>query len=267
MEPAFYEPTGTDGETEHFTATDHTRGPWNPDHQHGGPPAALLGRALERCVGIPDALVGRITLEILGPVPIGSVSTAARITRPGRRVEMIEGELCGADGRALLRARAWRVARAELDLPADMPVTVTEPPPGPDVSEASAGLGGQEGAGWLSAMEIRFARGSFSAEGAAMAWLRMRGPLVVGEEPSPLTRVLIAADGGNGISHVLSFEQWIFINTDLTVSLHRHPRGEWIGLDARSEIEPTGLGMAQSSLYDESGPLGTGLQTLLVAQR
>ena len=34
--------------SEWFSPTDHARGPWDPDACHGGPPTALLVRALER---------------------------------------------------------------------------------------------------------------------------------------------------------------------------------------------------------------------------
>ena len=39
---AFYLPEG-----DRFRATEATRGPWSEEHQHGGPPSALLARALE----------------------------------------------------------------------------------------------------------------------------------------------------------------------------------------------------------------------------
>lgn len=33
-----------------FVPTEHTRGPWHPDHQHGGAPAALLARSVQSLV-------------------------------------------------------------------------------------------------------------------------------------------------------------------------------------------------------------------------
>jgi hypothetical protein len=49
-------------------------------------------------------------------------------------------------------------------------------------------------------MDWRFARGGFLEPGAATAWMRMRVQLVEGEEPSPLTRVLVAAAGGSAVA-------------------------------------------------------------------
>ena len=40
---AFFIPVGGS-----FEATDLTRGPWDPDSQHAGPPTALIAREIER---------------------------------------------------------------------------------------------------------------------------------------------------------------------------------------------------------------------------
>ena len=50
--------------------SDWCRGPWTPDAMHGSPPAALLGRAIERASPRPDALVVRASFELLGPVTL-----------------------------------------------------------------------------------------------------------------------------------------------------------------------------------------------------
>ena len=116
-------------------------------------------------------------------------------------------------------------------------------------------------------MEYRFATGSFLGSGPATAWMRMLHPLVEGEEPSPLQRVLIAADSGNGISSTLDFRRYLFINVDLTVHLHRMPAGEWVCLDSLTVPEPTGVGMTDTMLFDERGPIGRAAQSLLVRER
>ena len=95
----------------------------------------------------------------------------------------------------------------------------------------------------------------------------MRHPLVAGERPSPLQRVLIAADSGNGVSATLDWSRYLFINVDLSVHLHRLPAGEWVCLEAVTIPEPTGVGLADTAVYDERGPLGRALQTLLVRER
>ena len=95
----------------------------------------------------------------------------------------------------------------------------------------------------------------------------MRQPLIAGEEPSPLQRVLVAADSGNGVSATLDWGRYLFINVDLTVHLHRPLAGEWVCLDSITIPEPSGVGLADTALYDGRGPIGRAAQTLLVGPR
>ena len=121
--------------------------------------------------------------------------------------------------------------------------------------------------GYHTAMEYRFVTGAFLELGPAVVWMRMRHPLVDGEEPTPLQRVLVAADSGNGVSAALDYRRYLFINTDLTVHLHRMPETEWVCLDAVTRLDSAGIGMSDTELWDERGRIGRAAQTLLVRQR
>jgi hypothetical protein len=264
MDSAFYVQDGG-----RFVSSELTRGPWDPQAQHAGPPAALIGRELERTPSpvAPDAdwQLGRTTFEILRPVPIAPLTVSAEVLRPGRSVELLAATLSSGD-ETLIRAAAWRLARRELELPAELPPPA-EPPPGPEsASEEDFFATGQD-VGYHTAMEYRFVSGRFLDPGPATVWMRMRQPLVDGEQPSPLQRVLVAADSGNGVSATLDWSRYLFINVDLSVHLHRLPVGEWVCLDALTIPEPEGVGLADTALYDERGPLGRALQTLLVRER
>ncbi len=262
MNPAaFYE---RDGDL--FAATELTRGPWDPGAQHAGPPAALLGRELERLPDAGEFHVGRITTEILRSVPIAPVRVSARVVRPGRRVQLLEAELCDESGEPLMRASAWRIRTAAVEIPAAA-MGPDGPPPGPDQGGEVEFFPTGEELGYHSAMEARFVRGGFVEPGPALVWLRMRQPLVVGEQPSPLQRVLVTADVGNGVSASLDYRRYLFINVDLTVHLERLPAGEWICVDAVTLPQPSGVGTAESVLTDESGRIGRALQTLLISSR
>lgn len=260
MPEAFYEAAG-DG----FAATELTRGPWDPEAQHAGPPSALIGRQLELLPDAAEFQLGRLTFEILGPVPIGTVSVETRVARPGRRVQLVEAELA-VDGRARMRARGWRLRRGELDLPAE--AIVADPPPPPPEEASGGGFfpTGQEH-GYHTGMEARFLEGGFLEPGPARVWLRMRRPLLAGEEPTPLQRTLIAADIGNGISSALDFRRWVFINVDLTVQLERLPAGEWICIDAVTRPHENGIGSSDSVLADGAGRIGRAMQTLVFSER
>ena len=206
MTDAFYVPEG-DG----FRPTGWTRGPWDAGAQHAGPPAALLGRAIEGLEPVGRFQVARFTLEILRPIPLAPLRIDARLSRPGRRVQLAEASLTDERGE-VARASAWRILRADSPLPSagqeeppfDGPL---ESPPMP--MDASP----WQGENYFNAIEWRQAAGGFFDPGPAAAWMRMRVPLVAGEEPSALARVLVAADSGNGLSFVTPPLEYLFINT------------------------------------------------------
>ena len=264
---AFFEAAG-DG----FESSVLTRGPWDGASQHAGPPAALLGREIELCAGIGEGIadrhVARVTFEILRPVPIARLRVEAEVVRPGRRVDMVEATLTDDGGEPLVRARAWRMLRREVELPAGFAPDVADPPAPPESTPAASEFfpTGYD-VGYHTAMEYRFVTGSFVEVGPATTWMRMRVPLVAGEEPTPLQRVLAAADSGNGISSALDYRSYVFINVDLTVHLHRPPAGEWVCLESITVPESSGVGMTDTRLWDESGPIGRAAQSLLVDRR
>jgi hypothetical protein len=255
-----------------FEATELTRGPWDGANQHAGPPAALLGREIERLEGIgagpADRLIGRITFEILAPVPIGTMRVEASVVRPGKRVDMVEASLSDGEGTPLIRARAWRLLRRRVDLPEGLADRERSQPPPPDqLGETDAFFPTGFDIGYHTATEYRFAAGSFTELGPGIVWMRIRRPLVAGEEPSALQRVLAVADSGNGISATLDYARYLFINVDLTVHLHRLPAGEWVCLDSVTVPEPSGIGQTDTVLLDERGPIGLAAQTLMVTER
>jgi Thioesterase-like superfamily len=255
MPGAFYTQDG-----DRLVPSELTRGPWDPGAQHAGPPAALLGRAVESCEPRDGMQVGRITFEILAPVPLAPLQVGARVARPGRSVELLEASLSGPEGE-VMRATAWRLRTGEVRARAQ-----PEPaPPGRDQGETRRFFETSEKVGYHVAMEWLFVRGAFLEPGPATVWMRMRVPLVAGEEPSPLERVLVAADSGNGVSTELDYREYLFINTDLSVHLLRMPVGEWVCLDSTTHLD--GLGLTDTALWDENGRIGRAAQTLLVRQR
>jgi hypothetical protein len=253
---AFYVPLGDD----RWQSTVHTTGPWDARFQHGGPPSALLGRAVEHCSPRDDTVVSRVTVEILGAVPVAELELRSRVLRPGRSVELVEAVIA-AGGRDVARAAAWRVLRTDQSVPP----RAVPPPPLPDAGTPVVAQGWVDG--YLSAVEWRFDSGRFGEAGPSTAWTRLRHPLVPDEESSPLTRVLAVADSGNGLSGELDMTRWHFINPELTVHLHREAVGEWVCVDATTAISPGGAGLATTVLSDLDGPVGVGAQSLLVAPR
>jgi hypothetical protein len=248
---------------ERFVATEFARAPWYEDAQHGGAPAALLMRAFE-AVPAPEGLaMARVTYELLGPVPVGELEVQAEVTRPGRRMQMLAGSLRTAEGVEVMRARALRVRAADAG---GFATEETPPPPGPQHGHEHVPRSLIRPMFAPDSVEIRFISGKFGG-GPAIGWFRLRRPLVSGEQPSPLQILAAAGDFGNGISALLSWDDYLFINPDLTLYIEREPVGEWIGLDSRTLIPAGGIGTSESILYDRRGRVGRATQALVVSPR
>jgi hypothetical protein len=269
---ALFHPDG-----DRFVPTDYARGPWSPDALHGGPVAALLARAVAACPSDEPMHVSRLTVELLRPVPVVPLTVTATVSRPGRRVQLIDLRLSSAE-HDLAWARALRIRRLPEGSPATggladvtavgpLPGTDTDAPPGPGAGRTLPEPVQGYTAFHTEGAELRFVAGEFGRRGPATVWVRLAVPVVPGEEPSPIERVSGAADFGNGVSALLDFQNYLFINPDLTVFLHRPAVGEWICLDARTTLGTPGVGLAQSVLWDGTGPIGTSVQNLLVERR
>ena len=247
-----------------FVATELARGPWDPGAQHGGAPAALLMRAFEQLPMAEDLVIGRVTYELLRPVPLAGLSVQAAVIRAGRRVQLLEGSLSTAAGVEVVRARALQVQRADPGAAQDRWLAA---PPGPEHGRDNDFRPARRPMFVSDAIEIRMISGGFYESGPATAWFRLRTAIVLGEEPTPLQRLAAAGDFGNGISATLPWDEYVFINPDLTLYIDRPPVGEWICLDAETRVAPTGIGVSESILYDERGRVGRATQALLIARR
>jgi hypothetical protein len=263
MVDALFEPLGGDRYLPGLAA----RGPWSKDALHGGPVAALVAGAAEHV--LEDLFPARVTVELLRPVPLAPLTVTATALRPGRKVRLVGVEVATEDGALVTSATVLGIRRADVDAPATF--STVEPPPPPAAGDAAdrgaVATADDDDAFHNRGVEHRFVRGTFHQPGPATDWIRLQLPVLPGQAPSPLQRVMAAADFGNGVSHVVPFDQLLFINPDLTVHLHRLPAGEWVCIDAASAYEPHGVGLAQSGLWDERGPIGRALQSLLLDAR
>jgi Thioesterase-like superfamily len=245
-----------------FVATELASGPWDPNAQIGGAPAALLARTFERIPAPQGLIFARLTYDFLRPAPIGPVEVRAGVVRSGRRVQLLDGAML-ADGVEVVRARALKVLAADPGPVQSKPIA---PPVGPHASRTGALPGLHRPRFATDAVEVRFVAGGFGG-GPATAWFRLTRPLVGDEEPTPLQRMAAAGDFGAGLSGMLPREEYLFINTDMTLYVEREPVGEWICLDSQTRIAAGGIGVAESVLYDERGRVGRATQALLVAPR
>ena len=250
-----------------FVSGELTRGPWNPDHQHAGPPIALVCRAIE-AAGQEHGLshLARITANLLRPVPIGELVVEVEPDYVGRNAGHFSARLLAGD-KEVVRFTALMQRESPIELPAEVPGhPLPMAPRAPDDSPPGSFPFAGKQLGYADLVEVRIARGVLW-QGACAVWFRMRQPLVAGEAPSPYQRVAVAADSGNGISAVLDYERFLFVNSDLTINLLRRPVGEWICLEARTALGAGGGGLAESSLYDVHGLVGRATQSLAVRMR
>jgi hypothetical protein len=240
-----------------------TRGPWDPAHQHGGPPVALAGREVARAAAaLGMTHVARLTANLLRPVPIAPLRLELATDYAGRNVAHFSGRIHDGE-REVLRFTAVAQREQALELPAHDWPQAPRPPQElePIVFPHRAGV-----VGYHDLVELRVAAGTLT-RGPCTTWFRLKHPLVAGEIPGPLERVAVAADSGNGISAVLPFKHYLFVNPDLTINLLRPARGEWICVDARTLLGPAGGGLAEAQLFDAFGLIGRSTQSLTVRPR
>ncbi len=254
-----------------YEPTEHASGPWDPGALHGGAPAALITAAFERAEPGAELPIARLGFEFLRPIPFTPLKLSTRVVRAGKRVQELAAELTafGSDGgeQLICRASALRVQAVPAPLPpGTLPEQETMQPPeqGKGIPFALNPEGGASFA--TTGMEMRWFSDPW-ALGPGLVWMRLRHPLLPGEEPSALARLAATADFGNGVSAALPFDKYLFINADLTIHLARPPQGEWVGLDARTLLHSGGTGLSESVLHDESGPVGRAFQTLVVQPR
>ncbi len=258
---AFYLPVGEN----EFVSTIATESPWDERMQHGGPPAALLARAVEQTRPEPNLPIMRLTVDMLGPIPQGRIRTEATIVRPGKRVELVTAQLFANDKLAV-SATAWRIASN----PGSTAEHAHHLPGSPFPQEETAqeffpGL--RPGWGYGRAIEWRFLGGGMAAPGPADVYTRVRIPLVAGEPITGVQRAAIIADAANGVSGELPLLEWMFIPPTMTMTLLREPVGEWLNLNAKTTHSADGTGLTSAKMYDEQGLFADVAQPLLVARR
>jgi len=250
-----------------YRATELTRGPWHLEHQHAGPPIALVARAVERAAAALGLThLARLTANLLRPIPIAELAIEVQTDYAGRNAAHFSARLASG-GKEMARFSALAQRESDVEIPADLPGHPL--PPAPRTVEESAAARfpfNQRMTGYQDLIDSRVARGSFF-RGPSAVWFRLRYPLLAGEEPTPIQRVAVAADSGNGISAVLDFNRYVFVNSDLTINLLRPARGEWVCIDACTLIGTRGGGLAEARIFDGGGLIGRSTQSLSVRPR
>ncbi|MFE1300398.1 thioesterase family protein [Streptomyces sp. NPDC058733] len=253
---SYYEPM----DEHRYKPTTHAGGAWSTDEQHFSPLGGLVVHALDRhraAAGDDGLVLSRISYDILGRLALDECEIEVETVRPGRTIELLEAVVRIA-GRPVVRARAWFLARLDTSAVAGGPDDRLTPP------EALAPwrMSGLWPGGYIASLDVRPV--SPPRPGRTTAWVSTPLDLVAGTRVSPLASYLALVDTANGIAVRQPPTEWMFPNVDLTVHLHRPPRGDWTGLDTTVTFGPSGQGLTSTVLHDVDGPVGHAQQILTV---
>lgn len=253
-----------------FLPTGLTRTGWEDDAQHGGPPAGLLAHVLEADAPELPMRIVRLNVDLMRRVPLERITATIRPVREGRRIRVIDAEL-RSGGETVARATALWIRTTSLDFP-DLPADGRKLPESPETLPVLEHLPWEGGDPSLlrfhrHAVEVRTIGESFWRPGRGMSWLKLNYPVVAGTPLSPFVRAATLADVGNGNARMLDPTSWFFINPDVNLSLHRPPEGEWLGMSSLASQHPDGVGMADTLLFDTTGPVGRVIQSQILMAR
>lgn len=244
-----------------YQPTEHTRGPWSPEVQHGGPPSALIAHAFERVA--PEGFsAARLTFEMMRPVALAPMRLEAWLLRAGSRAAWVESSLSTVDAtgaRECIRARGLWI-RPE---PLDRSVAQGDRIPPPEGFSSPPMLP----VSWSPAYHLAMQFVTGLSNGRRIAWLRPLASLCDGLSWSPLTRLMVAADSIGGVFPALDFRAFTYVNAELTCHLVRPLIGEWVGLSGSTRVSALGLGLASATFYDQDGAFGEGAQSQVIAVR
>jgi hypothetical protein len=242
-----------------FTPTPASRGPWNPQSLHGRVIIGLLAHAIEQRCGDAAYTPARLTVDMYRLPDFSPITVETRMVRDGHRIKVIDAEVFSG-GVSAGRATSQLLRRTE-----NPPGRIWTPPdwdaPGPDqalaLGEPMMVLDGM----W----EMRPIAGSMGTLGLRRAWMAEVRELVGGESLTPFTRAALASDFASPFAN--AGEQGLaYINSDVTLYLHRPPKDRWLGFEVVNHRATEGVAIGECWLYDVDGPIGA-VSCCALAQR
>lgn len=244
-----------------FRATRYAAGPWHRELQHGGAPSALVAWAAEQVETAVPMRVARVTVDLVRPVPVATLYVETEVLRQGRKIQLVQVRVLAA-GVEVTRGTVLRVRIVDAPLPAGATMPAIDVAP-----EDVANMGIHHLVGFGTNFDVRRVHGGFGPLGPGRVWFRQHRALLADEVLSPLTRAMAVADFSNGVGAALSFEEWTYVNADLSVSFARMPEGEWILSDAETWANDDGVGIATARLADRRGYFARAVQSLVLDPR
>ena len=240
---------------------------WYEEGQHGGAFASLVAGHVETHVPtLTEMQINRVTVEIFRVIPLVDLRIETEIIREGKRIQSVEARVYDPSDMLLSVATIQRLRVIDLQIPDDAapPALALAQPDSIEDDVGDAWGVGDSGKTMFHrhAMEVREIYGGFTEEGPGAVWMRLTRPIVAGRVTTALQRIVATGDFCNGVSRALDYNEWVFMNPDLTIHVARYPEGEWVALEAQSGYGHLGRGVATGTLWDSSGWLGRSTQSL-----
>lgn len=250
-----------------FESTPLANAGWYEEGQHGGAIASLFAFHAERTPTLTDMRIARITVELFRAVPLVPLTISSEVVREGKKIQVIHSVIDDPAGTPMATATIHRLRLADVDLPAEAATPTTHLKGPLDCEPMDPGDWGHGEVGKTmfhrSAIEVREITGGFTERGPGAVWIRLTESIVADEENSHVLSAIAVGDFCNGVARSLD-EDWVFMNSDLTVSIGRYPQTPWVALDAESRYSSEGRGLATGSLWDEKAWVGRSMQTLFI---
>ena len=245
---------------EAYQPTPFSRGPWSPTSLHGRVVAGLLAHVIEQRYGEPDFMPARFTIDMYRLPDLSAAKVAVRPVREGHRIKVIDAEY-SVGGVSMARGTCVFLRKSEnpegsVWSPPNW--TVPKPADIPPPTDNRGGMGGM----WAT----RRIEGDFGVFGPGKKlWMSDFRDLVEGEPLTPFGRVALAADFASPFAN--SGDKGLgWINSDITLYLHRLPATEWIGFEVTNHGATDGVAIGECWLHDEEGAIGTS-SVMALAQR
>ncbi|HEX4182619.1 MAG TPA: thioesterase family protein [Caulobacteraceae bacterium] len=249
-----------------YVPTTVSRGPWNPNSLHGRVIAGLLGHVIEQRHGDPAFTPARLTVDMYKLPDLSPIEVTTKVVREGQRIKVVDAEFFSA-GTSMARATCQLLRRTENPLgvvwsPPNWDVPAPDSIPEPE--DRRGGMGGMWTTRPISGgMPIG---GGQRADGPRRLWMSEVRDLAEGEPFTPFSRVAVACDFASPFANA-SDQGLGYINSDVSLYLHRPPTTRWVGFEAVNHHATDGVAIGECWLYDEAGPIGTATVAALAQKR
>ena len=246
----------------HYQPTEHAQGAWNVHEQHMAAATGVLTHELKRFAPQDNTRLARVSLDILGLIPLDDYNITTRCIRAGKTIELIESVM-SSRGRDCIIARAWRLLTQDTSAIAGL--EDTQAMHHPDELPVWDEMQGWPG-GFIKS--VRLVAEANRRAGRGMVWITNDVEMVANETTCDVVHLLGMVDTANGVvprmGLGLDSADWMFPNTDLQIHMHRAPTGRWLGIEAVQQFGADGIGLTSAVLHDVHGPFGRSEQILTI---